>query len=360
MTATAEAASSIVAAQLRAMPITRMLDYGVDYADVLALRERTAAGIPWDEAAEALAAAHLERAAAALRDGNRTTALGEYRFAAAALVFAQMAFNFDVPRKRDLYARLTDTIGRAAALATPAWERLRIGFGDGYLAGWLVRPAKTQALGTVIVFGGQSGWGAAYLRCADAFAERGLATILAEGPGQGETRLDGGVLLDVDIAAAFGAFVEHALADSSLGGSVGVWGNSLGGLYAAHTAAADSRVGACCVNGAPALPRLLDFRTFREQALAMLGTKEAEDVERNFARLRFDPQQHRIDCPLLVLHGGNDAIVTLDDQRPFLAAARNDTATLRVWDDGEHTIYNHSSERTAFVADWFAHQLTGT
>ncbi|NMN99508.1 alpha/beta hydrolase family protein [Antrihabitans stalactiti] len=359
MTTTTESGAALVAAHWRAMPVTRMLDYGVDYADVLAMQERTSAGIPWDEAAEALADAHLERAATAMRDGNLITSLAEYRSAAAALVFAQMAFNFDIPRKRDLYARLIDTLGRAADLATPAWERLRLPLGNGYLAGWLVRP-KVPALGTVIVFGGQSGWGAAYLRCADAFAERGLATILAEGPGQGETRLDGGVLLDVDIAAAFGAFVEHALADSSLGGSVGVWGNSLGGLYAAHTAAADSRVGACCVNGAPAVPRLLDFRTFREQALAMLGTKEADDVERNFARLRFDPQQHRIDCPLLVLHGGNDAIVTLDDQRPFLDAARNDTATLRIWDDGEHTIYNHSFERTAFVADWFAHQLTRT
>jgi hypothetical protein len=50
-------------------------------------------------------------------------------------------------------------------------------------------------------------------------------------------------------------------------------------------------------------------------------------------------------------------LVRLEDQQPFLDAAVNPDATLRVWDDGEHTIYNHAAERTAFVADWFAQRL---
>lgn len=31
---------------------------------------------------------------------------------------------------------------------------------------------------------------------------------------------------------------------------------------------------------------------------------------------------------------------------------------LQVWDDGEHTIYNHADERNDLVADWFADRLT--
>ncbi|WP_369646522.1 hypothetical protein [Variovorax sp. V118] len=38
-------------------------------------------------------------------------------------------------------------------------------------------------------------------------------------------------------------------------------------------------------------------------------------------------------------------------------AATNPDVTLRVWEDGEHTIYNHAAQRTAFVADWFARRL---
>jgi alpha-beta hydrolase superfamily lysophospholipase len=50
-------------------------------------------------------------------------------------------------------------------------------------------------------------------------------------------------------------------------------------------------------------------------------------------------------CPVLVLYGGTEPIITLSDQQPFLDAAVD--AALRVWDDGEHTIYNHSAEQTS-------------
>ncbi|MGW4353902.1 alpha/beta hydrolase family protein, partial [Nocardia sp. NPDC004582] len=205
---------------------------------------------------------------------------------------------------------------------------------------------------------GQSGWGVAFLDAARALARRGIATLLAEGPGQGRSRLEGGVLLDVDVPAAYGAFVDFVLADPELGGAVGIWGNSMGGLFAALTAAADERVVACCVNGAPARPRLLEFRTFAEQAQAMLGTTDADAVRANFERLSFDSGRQRVRGAMLVLHGGRDPIVGPAEQRPFLDAADPAHATLRVWDDGEHTIYNHSAERTAFVADWFTDRFS--
>ncbi|WP_218005107.1 alpha/beta hydrolase [Actinomadura macra] len=341
----------------RAMPPTRMLDCGMIYADVLALRQATDAGTSWDDAAKDLATAHLARADAARTAGHTITAIEAYRAAAADLLFAQMAHDFDTPRKIELYTRFTSAIAAAGALRTPAWERVELPFASGRLFGWLVRPAG-PATGTVIIFGGQSGWGAAYQRQAEALAARGVAALLAEGPGQGEARWRGGVMLDADVRAAYSTFVSHVRDRTALGSGVGLWGNSLGGLYAATTAASDPRVSAVCVNGAPARPRLLDFRTFVQQAAAMLGTTDPDEIQRNFDRLALAPTD-RITCPLLVLHGGQDPIITLADQQPFLDAAGDD-ATMHTWDDGEHTIYNHADERTAFVADWFADRLART
>jgi alpha-beta hydrolase superfamily lysophospholipase len=89
----------------------------------------------------------------------------------------------------------------------------------------------------------------------------------------------------------------------------------------------------------------------------MLGTNDQAAIQDNFDRISLRPED-RIDCPVLVLHGGQDPLVGLGDQQPFLdAAAHHGDATLRVWDDSEHTIYNHSSERSALVADWFAAKL---
>lgn len=342
-------------AQWRAMTPTRMHDYGVLPDDVAAMQSATEDGAAWDVAAEALADAREAQARQAVRDGHRVTAVEAYRAAAADLVFAQMAFNTDVPRKRALYDRLSGVLSSVSDLLGDGFTKLELPFDAGRLVGWLVRPPG-DALGTVVVFGGQSGWGAAYWRHADALAARGLATVLAEGPGQGETRLRHGVRLDVDVPAAYGTFVSHVLRDPSLGGTVGMFGNSLGGLYAALTAAADDRIRACCVNGAPARPALLGHRGFDEQAAAMLGTDDAERITANFERLAFAPGRTRIGCPLLVLHGGNDVLYDLDAQRPFLDGAGADQS-LRVWPDGDHTIYNHCHERTSFVADWFADRL---
>jgi alpha-beta hydrolase superfamily lysophospholipase len=332
----------------RSMAPTRMYDGGMDPADIRALTALTAAGLPWDRALEDLAGAQLRRARAALDAGHEVTAVEAFRAAAADLLFAQMAYNLDEPRKLDLYRGFTAAVADAAEPA--GWERVTSPYGAGRMFGWLVRPSG-PCRGTVIVFGGQSGWGAAYLRAADALTARGLAAFLVEGPGQGETRFDGGLLLDVDVRAAYSTFVDHVIADPSLGGRVGLWGNSMGGLYAGTTAASDARVAAVCVNGAPAQPRLLGFRTFDEQAAAMLGTTDATKVQTNLDRLALRPAD-RIAAAVLVLHGGEDPIVSLEEQQPFLDAALG-TATLRVWEDGEHTIYNHADERTAYVADWF-------
>lgn len=355
-TDTGSPAAKLLAAQWRSMTPTRMADYGVLPDDIVRLQNLTATGIAWDVAAESLADSQEQRALAALAGGHRVTAREAYRAAAADLIFAQMAFNHDTPRKRQLYDRLSSTLTTISRIAGSRLEKIEPKFGSRHLVGWLVRPAIDTALGTVIVFGGQSGWGAAYWRHADALAARGFATVLAEGPGQGETRLRHGLFLDVDVPAAYSRFVDVVTQDSSLGAAVGIFGNSLGGLYAALTAAADGRIQACCINGAPARPALLGHRSFDEQAAAMLGTDDSERISANFTRLAFDPNRQHINCPVLVLHGGEDVLFRLEAQQPFLDGAGPDQ-TLRVWPDGDHTIYNHCEERTAFVADWFADKL---
>lgn len=351
-----DALTSATLAYQRAMPMTRLLDCGMEFADAQALFQRTSAGEQWDQVAETLAQAQLDRAAQAADAGYRVTATEAQAAALADLLFAQMAFNHDDARKRALYDRLVGATRRLCDWSEGRMMRVEVPFEQSHLVGWLVRPRSQQASGTVLVFGGQSGWGVAYLPIAHALARRGLATLLAEGPGQGETRIHQGVHVDVNVEAAYSQFINFILNDASLG-QPGIWGNSVGGLWAARTTAADARIRACCVNGGLATPTLLPFRTFAEQAAAMLGTDNEDAIRRNFERMSFRPERDRIACPLLVLHGGADPLVKLEDQRPFLDAADSADATLKVWEDGEHTIYNHAAERTAFVADWFASRL---
>ncbi|MEU1164882.1 alpha/beta hydrolase [Streptomyces sp. NPDC005921] len=344
----------LVRAQHRAMPFTRLTDCGMDPADARRLLADTAAGLAWQDAAVNLAETQLERARFAEADGHAVTARQAYRSASAALMFAQMAYQSDTPVKRDLYFRHT----AATAALAPEAERVQIPHRDGVLTGWLCLPADPPRA-TVIVWGGLSGWGAAYLPVAAAYTVRGLACLLAEGPGQGESRMRHGLYVDETVIAGFARFLDLVEADVRLGGAIGVQGVSFGGLFAAHLAAVDRRVGAVVVNGAPAVPAVPEFRTAREQLAAAVGTDDPDRVAEVMDALRFDPERHRVACPLLLLHGGRDPLARYEDQEPFLRAADPATATLRIWPDGEHTLYNHAAERDALTGDWFTDHLTG-
>ncbi|MFH8442241.1 alpha/beta hydrolase family protein [Streptomyces sp. NPDC018026] len=351
----AEDPAKLRAALLRAMPMSRMLDYGMDHGDAVHLAG-AAVSEPWHEVATRLAEAQSTRAAAAADRGDVETAVACHRRATACLVFAQMAFNSDHPAKRALYVRLTRAYQAAAELDTELHvERLSIPFLQSHCTAWFVSRSGARPGPAVVVVGGQSGWGPAFHRQAEALARRGLSAVLFEAPGQGDTRMAGGLHLDASVDRAFSAALDSVRTRTGYDGRFGVWGNSFGGLLAARAAVHDSRFGACCVNGANARPEPLPFRTAREQSQALLGVDTDAEAAAVFRTLWLDPAVDRMSAAMLVLHGGNDPLVRLDQQKVFLDLSAHHT--LRVWDDGEHTVYNHSAERTEFVCDWFRAQL---
>jgi hypothetical protein len=178
-----DALDPAVAAQHRAMPFTRLVDYGINPADARILLAATAAGRPWAGVASELADARSGAAETALAAGHRLTAVQSARWATAAALFAQMHDNDDTPGKQWLYRRYVQLAARTAELSVPAIERVEMLYRDGSLIGWLCLPPSGSAAATVVVWGGLSGWGAAYLSTADALTARGLACLLAEGPG---------------------------------------------------------------------------------------------------------------------------------------------------------------------------------
>jgi hypothetical protein len=166
-----EALDPAVAALHRAMPYTRLVDYGMNPADAHTLLAETAAGRPWIEVADELGARRAAATETALAAGHRLTAAQSARWATGAALFAQMAENHDTPLKQELYRTYVQLVGRVAELSEPAMERVEVPYRDGSLVGWLRLPPTGTATATVVVWGGLSGWGAAYLGAADAFAD---------------------------------------------------------------------------------------------------------------------------------------------------------------------------------------------
>jgi alpha-beta hydrolase superfamily lysophospholipase len=267
-----------------------------------------------------------------------------------------MAFNADGERKRSLYRQMTRCFARFAALSEFHVSRVELPYQHGRLFGWHFHSNGAEAAGNVIVFGGMSGWSTAYRTMAEALCRRGLDCLLVDGPGQGESRLEGEIFADADLTSGFSRFVDW-IQERAPGRRVGLWGNSYGGPLAALTATRDRRIEACCINGGPMLTELPPFRTAQEQFAAMFGESDPAALSTILSALAFNSQRAPLICPTLVLEGGADPLVPLGAQRGFLLGNHHPLSRVETWPDGEHTIYNHPAERNALAAAWFAEAL---
>jgi alpha-beta hydrolase superfamily lysophospholipase len=346
-----ESETKQIEALCRAMPISRMVDYGMSREAAELAHQRVRQGRAWDVVLEELAAEREARAQTS--DAARDI----WHEASACLTFAQMAFNADGERKRSLYRRMTNGFARFAALAEFPVTRIELPYRGGALFGWHFHAAHAEPSGSVILFGGMSGWSTAYRSMAEALCRHGLDCLLVDGPGQGDSRLEGGLFADADVSAGFSRFVEHAL-ETAPGRRVGLWGNSYGGLLAALTAVRDRRIAACCINGGPLLADVPPFRTAQEQLVALFGVRDVGELAEVLPLLTFDGRRAPLTCATLVLEGGADVLVPLGAQRNFLIGNHHPRSHVETWEDGEHTIYNHAVARNTLAAEWFVSALT--
>ncbi|RQU46132.1 alpha/beta fold hydrolase [Burkholderia cenocepacia] len=343
----------------RAMPMQRLLGGGMDYADAVALHDVSRVGMKWVEAAEQLGNRNQSIAEAALVEGRRETARSYFHYASACFRASHSAIFFDDDRKRALYARMVSCFGKAAKLERHEITKIDVPFELGFLCGWLVKPRAVPTPPLVVCLGGFDGWREEYFPGAQYLADRGVAVLLIDGPGQGETRLLNRIYFGERFVDAISAVVD-AMTRQLGYGKVGIWGNSMGGYLAAACALRDDRIVACCVNGGTVRPaEILDrYPRFLSKVQALYGTADAAEAETRIGTLDISSAVARLSCALLQLHSVPDRVFLLENARKIFDAASSIDKSLVVWADGDHCIYNHSHEKFCTIADWFATRLS--
>jgi pimeloyl-ACP methyl ester carboxylesterase len=345
-------------AHRRAMPLQRLIDYGMSYEDASRLHGLVEQGADWKLLAESIGTSHLQIADTAHSYGHKQSAREHYLLACAGFRAAQSTFLHDTPERLRLYRQVLDSFALAAGLMTPQALKLEVPSDAGLLSGWLLMPEHVSQAPVVIIFGGADGWREAYYSAGRYFLERGLAIFLLDGPGQGESRLVHRVFIDESYPKQFSLVVD-ALLNLGQVSQVALFGNSLGGTLAAGTAAQDTRLAAVCVNGGSAQPiEVLDrFPRFIERIAAMVGTTDLIRTQEVLAAFDLGPSLANIKCPLLITHGGADAIFSLANARRIYDEAGAADRHFAVWEDGDHCVYNHAVERNCLIADWFSNRL---
>ncbi len=327
----------------------------MEYADAIALHSLSDTDPPWHEVARSLGDANARRAHAAVGANHVLTATSWFFYASACYRAAQAAMPDDAERW-GVYATMVDAFGSAGALRDPPFEYETVSYDGGIVRMWKILPPGVSQPATVIVVGGLDGWREEHEFATRALVERGMSVILMEAPGQGQTRMLDGTHLHEGFERAFSAVIDHLVAEPSVSGQVGVWGNSFGGNLAAWAAIADPRVSAVCVNGGSSRPTevMEHFPEMTAKAEALFGVANADEAIAALDRLTLSKGDlERLTAPLLVLHGTADPIFGMEDAEFVHSAATSADKTFLLWDDGEHCLYNHPHERNVTIADWF-------
>jgi 2,6-dihydroxypseudooxynicotine hydrolase len=190
------------------------------------------------------------------------------------------------------------------------------------------------------------------------FLARGIATLIFEGPGQGEAQYDFPIRGDYEVPVKF--VIDFVEKRSDLDATrLGMWGVSLGGYYAPRAAAFDKRIKACIALGGPfnwganwdGLPELTR-QAFRVRS----HCKTPEEARKNANTLSLKGVAQNITCPLFIVNGRLDRIVPAKDAERLAREAKGPVELMMI-EDGNHIATNRAYRWRSQSADWMKERL---
>jgi pimeloyl-ACP methyl ester carboxylesterase len=256
------------------------------------------------------------------------------------------------PAKQEAYVATRRTFLKAARYFETPLQVLTIPFEGRTITAYLQVPRGAPPPPVVIYWGGVDVWKEDHQRNSEIMHGRGLATVLVDQPGAGESPVR---FLEPNAERMFSAVLDHLATRTDVAGTrVGVWGRSFGAYWAAKLAHVESkRVKGAVFHGGnahfgfqeewlrPALTKtasnyllgpssLFDSRSF------VLGVRSLEDVFRVAPSLSLKDKGllDQPSAPMLIVNG------KLDDQAPiadsYLLMEHGSPKEARIYPQGGH------------------------
>jgi dipeptidyl aminopeptidase/acylaminoacyl peptidase len=206
-------------------------------------------------------------------------------------------------------------------------------------------------------------------------ANRGVHTMVIDGPGQGESLRLRGIHARYDYEVAGTAAYDYVVTRDDVDPKrVAVGGLSMGGYYAPRVAAFEKRYAACIAWGAHydyygvwlKRRKVLESGGTRLSAPGfqlpwVLGVNNMDEAMEKLKQFTLEGVAQSITCPLLVVHGENDSIVPAPIARQLYDAVSSSVKTLKIFtaEEGgsEHCQGDNRQVGANFVADWIAEHL---
>ena len=317
----------------------------------------------WCGAWSARAGVHEQLGRQALAAGKNLSAGEHLQRAGVYYHFGKFLFVHDPAQMKTTHMKAVECRRLALPHLAPAGERVAIPFEGKTLYGILRKPAgvakssDTRPPVMAMVCGLDS--------CKEEtdayeapFLARGIATLVFDGPGQGEAEYDFPIRGNYETAVK--AVVDFIETRGDLDSSrIGLWGVSLGGYYAPRAAAFEPRVKACISLSGPynmagcwdSLPELTR-ETFRVRSHCATQA----DAKRNAATLSLEGIASRITCPMFIVTGKQDRVIPWQDAERLAREVKGPVELVLI-EDGSHVANNRGYRWRPQSADWMAERL---
>jgi dienelactone hydrolase len=321
--------------------------------------------------------------------GHEAQAAGHKLTAAAALMRAahyyQTGERFLQPKSErgmDVYRKSVALFRDAVAtLRRPRVEPVEVPYGDGSLPALLVHADEAATGGRpapamVFLDGFDITKEIQYFKGVPDLVARGIACLIVDGPGNGESVRFRNLPLIAETEHYAGAAYDYLAGRREIDARrIGVVAISLGGYYAPRAASLDQRFACCIAWGAQwdyhdvwarrleALDsgKVLSLSVPPEHLMWVLGVPDRAAALKKLEGFRLDGIVQRMTCPFLLLHGEGDEQIPLATAEKCFAAVGSKHKTFKVFKREEggfhHCQVDNVTLGVTYMWDWVADVL---
>ena len=300
---------------------------------------------------------HAGLATEAEEHGHHLSAGEAWVRAALGYHFAKFVWVLNMDQHRAATNKAVAALRHAHRWLDPSAERVEIPFGDARLVGILRRPLAVEQPPLVLILPGLDSTKEEFFHWENVFLQRGLATFSLDGPGQGETGYELPLRADYEVASSAAIDVLARRQDLDVN-RLGVAGVSLGGYYAARSAAFDHRIRAVVTVGGPyeSGSRFDNRPAISRNTFVQYSHAASVEQAREIAmRMTLQGVLPKLVQPMLVIFGRQDRLVPY--QQAERVAAEAPHAQLVMFDEGNHVCNNLPYRYRPLAGDWMATTL---
>ena len=178
----------------------RMIVQGVDYNDLVTTAARIRVWDDWCREWCVTAAGHEEFALQAEARGNRQSATEAYLLAAMAYHFGCNNSPQDLEQYVPAHHKRVECYAKAAPYIDPPAERHEVPFENFRMPAYLRVPSGVAKPPVVVIISGLESTKEEARTMEDGLLRRGLVTFTFDGPGQGESWFQGGIIVELIVA----------------------------------------------------------------------------------------------------------------------------------------------------------------